>query len=403
MRWTFAIHANSGLYMDAKNAGGAGTPAWLWRRNGDAAQTWVTEFAAQGGFYLHPGYNRWLCLGRNSTQQQAAVLVQSCSGSGNQRWSFGGDNTFYSIYDIRADSGLCIDVQWGNLSAQTPLWLWPCNGGDAQRWIGAPPRVNSASEPVYFISGYSFGGGTPGHNCFDDWGPAVTAMRSWGWTGAAHLVGFYQGDSNCNTQLGSATREYSIRDIAVPIAWHIYNNYTLKRIPVDIMAHSMGGLIARAILTGVARRERHPGGALVFPPYLYVEDVATLGTPHGGLAGTQEFLAWLFGSSSLQTAEMRTGSGFMQWLYDNPQSAQGTDWTLISSGADEVVPTGTEMSAGHKVTYVQFMHNQLPSATSGSYRQGYWNYYDPGVWYTTDNGAAPVRAAWNALYWWNDW
>jgi Ricin-type beta-trefoil lectin domain len=29
---------------------------------------------------------------------------------------------------------LCLDVQWGNPTSQTPVWLWNCYGGDAQRW-----------------------------------------------------------------------------------------------------------------------------------------------------------------------------------------------------------------------------------------------------------------------------
>jgi hypothetical protein len=30
---------------------------------------------------------------------------------------------------------LCLDVQWGNPASGTPVWIWDCNGGNAQKWI----------------------------------------------------------------------------------------------------------------------------------------------------------------------------------------------------------------------------------------------------------------------------
>ena len=37
-------------------------------------------------------------------------------------------------------SGKCLDVQWGSTSAATPVWLWECHGGLAQRWTWDPER-----------------------------------------------------------------------------------------------------------------------------------------------------------------------------------------------------------------------------------------------------------------------
>lgn len=36
---------------------------------------------------------------------------------------------------VRRAPGLCLDVQWGNPAAGTPVWLWPCDGNVAQRWV----------------------------------------------------------------------------------------------------------------------------------------------------------------------------------------------------------------------------------------------------------------------------
>ncbi|MFJ2591339.1 esterase/lipase family protein, partial [Streptomyces sp. NPDC087538] len=50
--------------------------------------------------------------------------------------------------------------------------------------------------------------------------------------------------------------------------------YSAKGQTVDLVGHSMGGLIIRAALAGYAK------GDPTWPDTLYVEDVVTLGTPH---------------------------------------------------------------------------------------------------------------------------
>ena len=39
---------------------------------------------------------------------------------------------------VKAAPHLCLDVQWGNLALGTPVQLWDCNGGDAQKWTYDP-------------------------------------------------------------------------------------------------------------------------------------------------------------------------------------------------------------------------------------------------------------------------
>ena len=36
---------------------------------------------------------------------------------------------------VAGSEDLCLDVQWGNSEPGTPVHIWPCNGGDAQRWV----------------------------------------------------------------------------------------------------------------------------------------------------------------------------------------------------------------------------------------------------------------------------
>ena len=65
-----------------------------------------------------------------------------------------------------------------------------------------------------------------------------------------------------------------------PGTWPNYvdSDYTNKGKPVDIVGHSMGGLIARVALLGSAQ------GWEGFPPKLNVDNVVTLSTPHQGVA-----------------------------------------------------------------------------------------------------------------------
>ena len=193
----------------------------------------------------------------------------------------------------------------------------------------------------------------------------------------------------------------------------MYDHYSRFGIPVDAVGHSMGGLVIRAALTGVQR------GEAGWPPYLYIEDVTTLSTPHRGapLGGVCKFS----GQGTQQCKDMAQSSSFMSWLYDNPQSAQGTDWTLIGFDDDFVVPkwsaVPTNMAAGHKIVYPDGQilpslnaHMLLLWRTSGTYTMRYCDYFSTGCsmsnWeslYTVTGSYDPIRMARYGNYYWNIW
>lgn len=63
---------------------------------------------------------------------------------------------------------LCLDVQWGNPAAGTPVWLWDCNGGDAQRWV-YDRKSGTISNPAF-------------GKCLDvQWASAVAGTPVWIW------------------------------------------------------------------------------------------------------------------------------------------------------------------------------------------------------------------------------
>lgn len=186
----------------------------------------------------------------------------------------------------------------------------------------------------------------------------------------------------------------AIEHLSYHLAWSIYDHFSSKGVVVDAVGHSMGGLILRYML---AQIQRNHGD---FPPYLYVEDVVTFGTPHAGTG-------WALGCWwADQCDQMVPGSSFMNWLASNaanPQADGGTDWTVISSYDDEVVSedSGVDMDAEHKVKYLgsndiahsDFMHRTTDARTADV---SYWD--RPGPWYAWYDAPWPVRWSDFALY-----
>lgn len=244
---------------------------------------------------------------------------------------------------------------------------------------GIPPGTDTLSRPVYFIHGFSPDG--RGFDAANYWGNAIYSYRYDGnpayLTGPALTWCYYDTDTNCDIKT-DGTRNTSILTLGQILAWNIWDTYSRKGIAIDVVAHSMGGLIIKAALTGV---QQGWGG---FPPFLYVEDVATLGTPHRGV-GTALADLCLFATQSTQCQEMKNGSSLLGRLIDNAQAATGTDWTVIGSDDDSIAPPSTSVpdnmtTVGHRVIYdagqiTSNTHMALLDATSGSYAFHYCDYF----------------------------
>ncbi|MEU1816805.1 hypothetical protein ABZ543_16610 [Streptomyces roseifaciens] len=271
-------------------------------------------------------------------------------------------------------------------------------GSAAEAVAAAPPRDDTFNEPVYFLKGYlGVSEDAKGTSCLESWGPARNLFQSEGWSGPLHLVGFYAGDTNCDVTIAAGDKNTSIQELGKRLAWDIYSRYSQKGQSVDLIGHSMGGLIARAAVTGV---ERHLPG---WPPYIYVEDGVTIATPHEGIFFSR--FCWA-AERTTQCSEMRPGSDFLDWAGENPQSAQGTDWTVVGAADDYYLETSAlGMSADHRVWYLEgndgWKHENINEITTGTYRLLYQNM--PARPAFSRNGAAPARAAMNALYWSEKW
>jgi hypothetical protein len=269
----------------------------------------------------------------------------------------------------------------------------------------ADARTDDKTKRVLLIHGYQ-PWGTPTSPC-DMWGPMETALQGQGFTGPLTTVQYYDAQVACDISVipyGSPTahhapsggkhdRYVSIRHLGYELAWMIHQEYSRHGQTVDIAAHSMGGLIVRYALAQV--QAKHPE----FPPYLYVEDVVTMGTPHNGSG----YASWCW---TTQCNEMTGGSSFLEWVRSNawnPQTSGGTDWTAMGSYADGTVSASSsvDMGAAHKVLYESSAgigHGDYYTATStASSAAVRYNDYG-GTWYSWSSGYWPVRWSATAMY-----
>ncbi|MEW2077142.1 esterase/lipase family protein [Streptomyces sp. NPDC012403] len=261
----------------------------------------------------------------------------------------------------------------------------------------APSRSNSKNNVVFFVHGFDPSGAAD-TDCSSYWSSARTHFKNKDWTGGLVTFGYYSEGKNC-TYKYNGTRGTSITTVAKALANRIYNNYSRHGRKVDVVAHSMGGLVIRSALYNVRN------GASGFPPYLYIEDVVTLGTPHNGANGLQLLGCKAAFRGQKQCSQMTPGSVFLERLPEKPSiSRMGTDWTVVSSYDDATVSenSGVGVDAKHKLQYNangarSIDHTELKSLRSGTYlgrtKTG------SGTWSGWADRGAPLERARQAVYW----
>lgn len=232
----------------------------------------------------------------------------------------------------------------------TPLVLTNQPAGAATGAAAMPPRADGKRITV-LVHGFDR---EADQDCAGGWKSAKDLLVANGWT-SVYTFGYYSGDKNCDLKV-EGTTDTRIQEVGRQLAWTIYYFWSGNGVAVDIMAHSMGGLVSRAAIEGtrrygaavaadalpaVAPLDAQPQefGATAWPsgwpPYVYIEDIVTLGTPHKGidsiLGGT------LCPFTHEQCSDMKAGSGFLSWLGGLKSSAMGTDYTLLGSAYDDTV------------------------------------------------------------------
>ena len=287
-------------------------------------------------------------------------------------------------------------------------------GGTVECWgniriPGFPACGGDTDDALLLIGGLEgFPAGASAPDLRAKWTPAVNYLRRRGWTQQIRPVVYYEGtvddffqpsegvfpmhlnegppSVNCPHRCWNSpddedctetdndhhredacqeplahTRNTSIEHLAFHLAWGIYNDHNSRGRNVRILAHSMGGLIVRLALL------RTQQGTPMFPPRLFVSDVVTLGTPHGGADAAARCFAC---PKQKQVDELQPGSAILRALDGDvlnpnpptgnnlregryPQGARGTEWTVIGSENDRWVSltSALDLDAEVKVTY----------------------------------------------------
>jgi hypothetical protein len=194
---------------------------------------------------------------------------------------------------------------------------------------GAP--ASAAGNPVLLVHGFSL---TGGHDC----GAYFSQLKSYiqGKGRTVYTVGYYAGNTNCDLEVpghSNNTTSTSLERLGYEFSRLLIEEFDGQA--VDIVAHSMGGLVVRDALDDQG-------------PQLTVDEVVTLGSPHAGASSANLINLVTFGTCALirQCADMTSGSSFLSGLEHNPQSSIPTRWTLVGSVNDEVVGPGTGVAMG---------------------------------------------------------
>jgi alpha-galactosidase len=111
---TGQLTGNGAKCADVTQSGTAdGTPVILYTCAGTANQRWTLGSD-------HTVRSLGKCLTADGTTAGTRATLASCSGAATQAWTPAADGT------LRSSTGLCLDVQGGGAADNTPLEIWNC-------------------------------------------------------------------------------------------------------------------------------------------------------------------------------------------------------------------------------------------------------------------------------------
>jgi pimeloyl-ACP methyl ester carboxylesterase len=271
--------------------------------------------------------------------------------------------------------------------------------------VAAAPAPSASAAGTQLLLVHGYGDAAAGKDCnASTWKNALRYFADAGGRARSSMstVGYYAGDRHCDVTIanGRAGNDRPIQDIAKDLANYIDDAYTRQGKPVDIIAHSMGGLIARVALLGSAQ------GWQGFPAKLDVDNVVTLSTPHRGVASPAAH-------HDRQWSQMAPGSGFIARLHEQGSGlggdwASGTDWSLVGSREDTTVRYDSGIDKGE--TADQKYGFQDDPGDSGevthtgvrtlygknAYALTYWHASGDRPPHTTKRGWSPLKVAFQA-------
>ena len=138
-------------------------------------------------------------------------------------------------------------------------WSWTSPSGSVIRYQEQLSQAGMSGDDCDVnVRGESTASGSGGQTCYSAW------------------------DQNSGGSIGDAYTKDPDMYLACMLAQYIYQSYTANHQPVNVLAHSMGGLLIRAALAFSGGTYQKAG----FPTTpLLVDYVVTVATPHAGLTG----------------------------------------------------------------------------------------------------------------------
>lgn len=220
-------------------------------------------------------------------------------------------------------------------------------------------KTNSKINPVLLVHGWEMYNNAK-TDCAKKFKDIIDGLKNEGFTGPFVTVGYYKKDTHCSINLNErygVGRDSTWKEIGAALSNAVYDDYTQFDQTIDLVGHSMGGLIIRSALQG--SEEGLDGFA-----QMMVEDVVTVATPHKGSAISAFCI-------HKQCKTLSPNNPDFAWLALNqsPQSNIPTDWTLLGSTWDMLVhkdsSMGMALDCDHKVLSDYLTHNnQLTNANS---------------------------------------
>ena len=142
---TASLRTGDGRCLDVQwNSESDWTPVWTWECGsafgGTEAQ--LFSYRPSTGNFSKSNSDKVLDVWNASTADGAQVQIFTPNGSVAQRFRM--PNTA-----IKGIGGFCADVQWGSTANKTPLWMWECNGGHAQKFEFYSDGTIHVTDPVY--------------------------------------------------------------------------------------------------------------------------------------------------------------------------------------------------------------------------------------------------------------
>jgi O-glycosyl hydrolase len=133
---TTTVGVGSGRCLDDTGNTANGVQQYIWDcTSGNANQT----YAYTGASELRIA-GKCLDASGQGTSPGTKVILWTCSGGPNQKWTLGIDGTVKGV-----QSGLCLDVSGAATANGSLVQLWTCSGANNQKWTRPDPALANFS------------------------------------------------------------------------------------------------------------------------------------------------------------------------------------------------------------------------------------------------------------------